>query len=176
MLKGKTLGLVGLGKLGSDVGRMALAFGMSPVAWSPNLTPERAQAAGCRAVDTAALFGASDYVSLHMVLSERSRGIVGAAEIAAMRPTACLVNTSRAGLLDGAALIQALVAGRIGGAALDVFDEVPLPADAPILSAPNTILTPRLGYATRENYAESFPQVVECIEGWMAGRAIRPLS
>ncbi len=176
VLKGKTLGLVGLGKLGSEVARMATAFGMSPVAWSPNLTPERAQAAGCRAVDKAALFGASDYVSVHMVLSERSRGIVGAAEIAAMRPTACLVNTSRAGLLDEAALIQALVAGRIGGAALDVFDEEPLPADAPILSAPNTILTPHLGYATRENYAEYFPQVVECIEGWIAGKLIRPLS
>ncbi len=176
VLKGKPLGLVGLGKLGSEVGRMALAFGMSPVAWSPNLTWERAQAAGCRAVEKAALFGASDYVSIHMVLSERSRGIVGAAEIAAMRPTACLVNTSRAGLLDEAALIEALVAGRIGGAALDVFDEEPLPTDAPILAAPNTILTPHLGYATRENYAEYFPQVVECIEGWMAGRMIRPLS
>ena len=157
VLKDKTLGLLGLGKLGSEVARMAAAFGMTCIGWSPNLTPARAQAAGCRPVDKGALFGASDYVSLHMVLSDRSRGIVGAAEIGAMRPTACLVNTSRAGLVDEAALIQALVEGRIGGAALDVFDEEPLPPDAPILSAPNTILTPHLGYATREKLRRVFP-------------------
>ncbi len=176
VVRGKTLGLVGAGKLGTEVARMAAAFGMRCVAWSPNLTAERAQAAGCRAVGKAALFGASDYVSIHMVLSERSRGIVGREEIAAMRPQAQLVNTSRAGLLDEAALIAALVEGRIAGAALDVFDEEPLPPGAPILAAPNTILTPHLGYATRETYAEYFPQVVECIQGWMAGKLIRPLA
>ena len=176
VIKGKTLGLAGLGKLGAEVARMGAAFGMECVAWSPNLTAERAQAAGCRAVEKAALFAASDYVSLHLVLSERSRGVVGREEIAAMRPGAFLVNTSRAGLLDEAALIAALTEGRIGGAGLDVFDDEPLPPDAPILTAPNTILTPHLGYATRENYAEYFPQVAECIEGWMAGKVIRPLA
>ena len=118
VVQGKTLGLVGLGKLGAEVARMGQAFGMQTIAWSPNLTPDRAAAAGCSAVDKAGLFSGSDYVSLHMVLSERSRGIVGAAEIAAMRPTGCLVNTSRAGLLDEPALIAALTAGRIAGAAL----------------------------------------------------------
>jgi phosphoglycerate dehydrogenase-like enzyme len=176
VVHGKTLGLVGLGKLGAEVARMGQAFGMDCLAWSPNLTPERAQQAGCRAVDKATLFGSSDYISLHLVLSERSRGIVGAADIAAMRPTACLVNTSRAGLLDEVALIEALEAGRIGGAGLDVFAEEPLPAGAPILSAPNTILTPHLGYATRENYANYFPQVVECIQGLQSGKVIRPLQ
>ncbi len=175
-LKGKTLGLVGLGKLGAEVARMAAAFGMACIAWSPNLTPERAASCGCRAVDKAALFASSDYVSLHLVLSERSQGIVGRAEIDAMRPTATLINTSRAGLLDEAALIAALVAGRLGGAGLDVFAEEPVPPGAPILSAPNTILTPHLGYATRENYEGYFPQVVECIEGWMAGTVIRPIG
>ena len=176
VVEGRTLGLVGLGKLGATVARMGAAFGMQCLAWSPNLTPERAAAAGCQAVGKAELFASSDYVSLHLVLSDRSRGIVGAAEIAAMRPTACLVNTSRAGLLDEPALIAALSAGRIGGAGLDVFDDEPLPPGAPILSAPNTILTPHLGYATAENYAGYFPQVVECIEGWMAGTTIRPLN
>ncbi len=176
VVRGKTLGLVGLGKLGSEVARMGAAFGMPCIAWSPNLTVDRAQAAGCRAVDKATLFQTSDYVSIHMVLSERSRGIVGREEIAAMRPGAQLVNTSRAGLLDEAALIAALSEGRIAGAALDVFPEEPVPPDAPILGAPNTILTPHLGYATRETYAEYFPQVVECIDGWMAGRLIRALA
>jgi phosphoglycerate dehydrogenase-like enzyme len=175
VVRGKTLGLVGLGKLGAEVARMGQAFGMDCQAWSTNLTPERAQQAGCRAVDKATLFGSSDYISLHLVLGERSRGIVGAADIAAMRPTACLVNTSRTGLLDEAALTLALTSGRIGGAALDVFAVEPLPPGAPILSAPNTILTPHLGYATRENYASYFPQVVECIQAWQSGAVIRPL-
>ena len=176
VLRGKTLGLAGLGKLGAEVARMGAAFGMDCIAWSANLTAERAQAVGCRAVDKRTLFATSDYVSLHLVLSERSQGIVGRAEIEAMRPTAYLVNTSRAGLLDEGALIEALVAGRLAGAGLDVFDEEPVTLDAAILSAPNTILTPHLGYATRENYADYFPQVVECIEGWMAGTVIRPLN
>ncbi len=175
VIRGKTLGLVGLGKLGTEMARMGQAFGMRTIAWSPNLTPERAEPAGCRAVSKGELFAQSDYVSLHMVLSERSRGIVDRDDIAAMPPHACLVNTSRAGLLDEPALIEALAAGRIAGAALDVFNDEPLPPDAPILAAPNTILTPHLGYATRENYAEYFPQVVECIEGWMGGTVIRAL-
>lgn len=176
VVRGRTLGLVGLGKLGAEVARMGQAFGMHTLAWSPNLTPERARAAGCEAVDKAALFARSDYASLHLVLSERTRGVVGAEEIAHMRPGACLVNTSRAGLLDEAALIAALHGGRIAGAALDVFGHEPLPADAPILSAPNTILTPHLGYATRENYAEYFPQTAGNILAWLDGRPSRLLG
>ena len=176
VIKGKTLGLVGLGKLGAEMARMATAFGMHCLAWSPNLTEARAAAAGCRAVDKHTLFQSSDYVSLHLVLSDRTRGVVGASEIAAMRPGAYLVNTSRAGLLDEAALIEALSSEQIAGAALDVFAEEPLPPDAPILSAPHTILTPHLGYATRENYAGYFPQVLECIEAWLDGAPIRLLN
>ena len=175
-LQGRTLGLLGLGKLGTEVAAMGRAFGMDPIAWSPNLTPERAAAGGARLVDKAALFATADYLSIHLVLSDRSRGIVGAAEIAAMQPTACLVNTSRAGLVDEAALIAALHAGKLRGAGLDVFEQEPLPLDAPILAAPNTVLTPHLGYATAENYAVYFPQVVEAIEAWAAGTPIRVLT
>ncbi len=176
VVRGKTLGLVGAGKLGAEVARMATAFGMTCLAWSPNLTPERAAAAGCRAVDKASLFAGSDYVSIHLVLSARSRGIVGAAELAAMRPGACLVNTSRAGLVDEPALIAALCEGRIAGAGLDVFTEEPVPIGAAILAAPNTILTPHLGYATRENYDSYFPQVVDCIAAWLDGAPVRLLN
>ena len=175
VVKGRTLGLVGLGKLGAEVARMGRAFGMDIVAWSPNLTPERATAGGARAVDKRTLFATSDYISVHMVLSDRSRGIVDAAAIAAMKPGAFLVNTSRAGLVDQAALIAALAAGRIGGAGLDVFEQEPLPAGAAILSAPNTILTPHLGYATRDNYDRYFPQVVETIAAFLDGKPIRLL-
>ena len=135
-LHGRTLGLLGLGKLGTAVAAMGRAFGMDPIAWSPNLTPERAAAGGARLVDKPTLFATADYLSIHLVLSDRSRGIVGAAEIAAMQPSACLVNTSRAGLVDEAALIAALHAGRLRGAGLDVFEQEPLPLDAPILAAP----------------------------------------
>lgn len=175
-LHGRTLGLLGLGKLGTAVAAMGRAFGMDPIAWSPNLTPERAAAGGARLVDKATLFATADYLSIHLVLSNRSRGIVGAAEIAAMQPSACLVNTSRAGLVDEAALVAALHAGRLRGAGLDVFEQEPLPMDAPILAAPNTVLTPHLGYATAENYDVYFPQVVEAIKAWAQGAPIRVLE
>lgn len=176
VINGKTLGLVGLGKLGTEMTRLAMAFGMDVLAWSPNLTQARAVAAGCRAVDKPTLFRSADYVSVHLVLSERTRGVVGAAEIEAMRPGAFLVNTSRAGLVDTAALIGALSEGRLAGAGLDVFEEEPVPPDAPILRAPNTILTPHLGYATRENYESYFPQTVENIAAWLDGKPRRLLS
>ncbi len=176
VVKGRTLGLVGLGKLGTEVAGMGRAFGMDVIAWSPNLTAARAEAGGARLVDKADLFARSDYISLHMVLSERSRGIVDAAAIGAMRPEACLVNTSRAGLVDQAALVAALATGRIGGAALDVFDTEPIARDAPILQAPNTILTPHLGYATQENYGTYFPQVVENIAAFLDGNPRRVLT
>ncbi|HEY6098251.1 MAG TPA: D-2-hydroxyacid dehydrogenase family protein, partial [Anaeromyxobacter sp.] len=160
---GKTLGVVGLGKVGSAVARVGLALGMDVVAWSPHLTDERAAAAGVRRVEKRALFEAADVVTLHLVLGPGTRGVVGAAEIAAMKPAAYLVNTARAGLVDEAALVAALRARRIAGAGLDVFSVEPLPPDHPIRSAPETVLTPHLGYATRENYAVFYADAVEDI-------------
>jgi phosphoglycerate dehydrogenase-like enzyme len=175
-VKGLTLGIVGLGKLGSQMAGYARAFGMNVIAWSQNLTPEKAAAAGARSVSKEEVFSASDFISLHLILSARSQGIVGAADIGRMKPSAFLINTSRAGLVDEAALIGALKAGKIAGAALDVFDQEPLPASAAILSAPNTLLTPHLGYATRDSYEFYFPQCIEDIEAWLAGKPVRVLS
>lgn len=176
VVRGKVLGLVGLGKLGSAVAAMGRAFGMVPIAWSTNMTAERAAAGGAEAVSKQDLFARADFISVHLVSSERTRGIVDAAAIGGMKPGAFLVNTSRSALLDEGALIAALKEGRIGGAGLDVFDHEPLPPDAPILSAPNTILTPHLGYATAENYAVYYPDAVEDIEAWMAGTPVRVLT
>ena len=175
-VSGATLGLVGLGRLGAQTAGYAQAFGMKTIAWSQNLTAERAAEVGCERVEKARLFARADYVSLHLILGERTRGVVGAAELAAMKPSACLINTSRAGLVDEPALIAALHAGRIAGAALDVHGEEPLPPDAAIRAAPNTILTPHLGYATAESYACYFPGAVEDIEAWLAGAPIRALG
>jgi phosphoglycerate dehydrogenase-like enzyme len=173
--EGLTLGVLGLGKLGSRVAAVGRAFGMEVIAWSPNLTAERAAAAGATAVTKGELFARADVVTLHLVLSERSRDIVGAVEIARMKPGAFLVNTSRFPLIEGAALAAALTEGRIAGVGLDVFGEEPLPADHPILSLPNTVLTPHLGYVSRQNYATYFAGAVEAIEAFLAGRAIREL-
>lgn len=175
-VKGLTLGIVGLGRLGAIMGGYGRAFGMNVIAWSQNLTAEKAAAAGARRVEKAELFAQSDFVSLHLILSERTRGIVGAAELAQMKPGGFLINTSRAGLIDEPALIAALERGGIAGAALDVYEREPLPADAAILAAPNTLLTPHLGYATRETYEIYFPQAVEDIEGWLAGKPRRVIS
>jgi phosphoglycerate dehydrogenase-like enzyme len=175
-LEGKTLGVVGLGNLGSRVARVGAAFGMRVIAWSQNLTPERAGAAGATAVDKATLLRESDVVTLHLVLSDRSRGTIGAAELAQMRRSAVVVNTSRGPLIDQAALIAALQEGRIAGAGLDVFDEEPLPAGHPILSAPNTVLTPHLGYVTEENYRAYFAGAVEAIVGYLADKPVREIG
>jgi phosphoglycerate dehydrogenase-like enzyme len=175
-LEGKTLGVVGLGNLGSRVARVGAAFGMRVIAWSQNLTPERASAAGATAVDKATLLRESDVVTLHLVLSDRSRGTIGAAELAQMRRSAVVVNTSRGPLIDQAALIAALQEGRIAGAGLDVFDEEPLPAGHPILSAPNTVLTPHLGYVTEENYRAYFAGAVEAIVGYLADKPVREIG
>lgn len=175
-LEGKTLGVLGLGKLGGRVARVARAFDMDVIAWSQNLTEERAAEHGARLVDKHTLFAQSDIVSLHLVLSDRSRGIVGASEIAAMRTDAWLINTSRAALVDEPALLEALHSGRIGGAALDVFMQEPLPLDAPILSAPRTVLSPHLGYVTQETYAIYFRDAIQDILAWRAGSPVRTLS
>ncbi|PZW42155.1 lactate dehydrogenase-like 2-hydroxyacid dehydrogenase [Humitalea rosea] len=175
-LEGRTLGVVGLGKLGRRVAQVGQAFGMRVVAWSQNLTAEAAAAVGAERVEKADLLAQSDVVTMHLVLSERSRGIIGAADLAQMKPTAYIVNTSRGPLIDQPALIAALVAGTIAGAGLDVFDIEPLPSDHPILSAPNTVLTPHLGYVTQENYSAYYKGGVEVVEAYLAGSPIRLLQ
>jgi phosphoglycerate dehydrogenase-like enzyme len=174
-LEGKTLGVIGLGNLGSRVAKVGAAFGMRVIGWSPNLTEEKAAAAGATKVSKEALLEQADVVTLHLVLSERSRGIIGAGELARMKPSAVIVNSSRGPLIDQPALIAALTEGRIAGAGLDVFDTEPLPPGHPILAAPNTVLTPHLGYVTEENYRVYFAAAVEAIEGYMAGKPVREL-
>ena len=175
-LEGKTLGVVGLGKLGKRVAKVGQAFGMDVIAWSTNLSAEAATAAGVTRVDKAELFRRADVVTLHYLLSDRSRGIVGTAELGAMKPSAILVNTSRGPLVDQPALLAALHEKRIAGAGIDVYDIEPLPADHPLLSAPNTVLTPHLGYATEENYRAYFNGAVEAIEAWEKGEPIRVIT
>lgn len=174
-LGGKTLGLVGLGKLGSRMVPIARAFGMEVIAWSPNLTDERASEAGARRVDKDALFRQADVVSLHLILSERSRHVVSRAEIGQMKPGAFLVNTSRGPLIDEGALLEALSEGRIR-AGLDVFDEEPLPADHPLRTAPHCVLTPHLGFVTEGAYAAFYGDTVDNIIQWRAGRPVRVLA
>lgn len=176
-LEGKTLGVIGLGKLGGKVAKVGQALGMRVIAWSTNLTEARAAEVGATRVEKATLLREADVVTLHLILGDRSRGTIGAAELALMKPTAFLVNTSRGPLIDTPALVAALQEGRIAGAGLDVYDREPLPADDPLLAAPNTVLTPHLGYVTEENYRAYFAGAVECVEAYLAGapvRAIRP--
>jgi phosphoglycerate dehydrogenase-like enzyme len=175
-LMGKTLGLVGLGRIGQQMARIGLAFGMEVIAWSPNLTPERAAAVGARAVGKAALFAEADVISLHLVLAESTAGIVSGPELSGMKRGSLLVNTARAGLIDEAALITALHERRIGGAGLDVFWREPLPADDPLLELDNVVLTPHLGYATRDNLAAFYTGVVDDIATWLAGGDVEPLA
>lgn len=175
-LDGHRLGVVGLGRLGTKVARVGAAFGMDVVAWSQNLDAERADALGVRAVSKDELFSTTDVVTIHYKLSDRSRGLVGAAELEAMKPDSILVNTSRAGLVDTDALITVLEAGGIRGAGLDVHDEEPLPVDHRLRSTPRTVLTPHLGYVTEDTYRIFFTQAVEDIAAWVAGEPIRVLG
>jgi len=176
-LAGSTLAVIGLGKIGTRVAAVARAFGMDVVAWSPHLTPERAAAAGVRlAPDLSAALGQADFVSLHLVLSDSTRGLLGPVELATMRPTAYLVNTSRAGLVDTGALVAALEEGRIAGAGLDVHDEEPLPADHPLRTLPTVLGTPHLGYVTDGNYRTYFTEAVEDVAAWLAGAPVRLLT
>jgi phosphoglycerate dehydrogenase-like enzyme len=172
-LHGKTLGLLGLGRVGSEVARVGQAFGMSTIAWSQNLTPETAAEHGVRAVTKGQLFTESDVLSIHVVLSERTRGLVAAAELGSMKPSAVLVNTSRGPVVDEVALVDALRAGRIRGAALDVFDTEPLPAGHPLRSLPNALLTGHVGYVTRDLYKIFYQDAVEDIAAFKAGSPIR---
>ena len=175
-LEGKTLGVLGLGRLGSAVARVGLAFDMKVIAWSPNLTAERAATVGVERVDKEALLRRSDVLSVHMVLSPSSRGLVGRNDIALMKKTAILVNTSRGPIVDAYAVIEALEAGRLGGAAFDVYDREPLPADHPLRVTPNVLLTPHIGYVTEENYRSSYPQIVENVVAFLDGHPVRVIQ
>jgi phosphoglycerate dehydrogenase-like enzyme len=165
-MDGATLGVIGLGRLGGRMAQYGLALGMTVLAWSQNLTTDRANEIGAKLVGKDELLARSDAISLHLVLSDRSRGTIGAADIAKMKPGAILINTSRGPLVDQSALVAALHAGRIT-AALDTYDEEPLPADHPLRTAPNTVLTPHLGYVTERNMAELYVASIANIAAWL---------
>jgi phosphoglycerate dehydrogenase-like enzyme len=175
-LEGKRLGVAGFGNLGRRVARIGHAFGMNVAVWSQNLDPDAAAQEQVEAVSKEALFSASDVVTLHYKLSERSMGLVGPAELALMKPSAYLVNTSRGPLVDSAALIAALRSGAIAGAALDVYDVEPLPLSDPLRSAPNVVLTPHLGYVTEETYRVFYGDAAEDIAAFAKGAPVRVLS
>ncbi len=175
-LHGKTLGLMGLGRLGSEVARVGNAFQMDVIAWSQNLTAERAAECGATLVSKDELLARADILSIHLVLSARSRGLIGHQELNRMKPTAYLINTSRGPIVNEAALIAALRDGTIAGAGLDVFDEEPLPLDHPLRRAVNTIITPHIGYVTEETYQVFFDETVENIQAFLQGAPVRVLS
>lgn len=175
-LAGKTLGLLGLGKLGSKVGEIGRAIGMNVIAWSANLTAEKAKAGGAKLVTKEELFRQSDFLSIHLVLSDRSRATVNAKELAVMKPTAFLINTSRGPIVNEAALMSALGQRKIAGAGLDTFDVEPLPANHPLRKLDNVVITPHLGYVTQENYKVYYPEMVENIKAWIAGKPVRVLE
>jgi phosphoglycerate dehydrogenase-like enzyme len=172
-LEGKTLGVVGLGRIGGSVARIARAFGMRVLAWSQHLTNETAELYGAQLVGKDDLFREADIVTLHLVLSERTRGIVGARELQLMKPTAYLVNTSRGPLVDEAALVDALQHRRIAGAALDVFAVEPLPAAHPFRTLDNVLATPHIGFVTQDTYETFYRQTVENILAWLDGTPLR---
>jgi phosphoglycerate dehydrogenase-like enzyme len=166
-LHGKTLGVLGLGNIGSEVARIGLAFGMDVIAWSQNLTPDRTKASGARLVSKEELFRGADILTIHLVLSQRNKGLVGAAELQSMKPSASLINTSRGPIVDEPALIEVLRDRRIAGAALDVFDIEPLPADHPFRSLDNVLATPHLGFVARDLYRTFFGDTVKNITRWL---------
>ena len=175
-LRGKTLALLGLGHIGSLVARVGNAFDMNVIAWSQNLTAERAAECNATLVDKDTLFAEGDVVSVHVRLSDRTRGLVGAYEIGLMKPSAILVNISRGPIVDEAALVDALERNAIGGAALDTFDVEPLPVDHPFLTLNNTLITPHVGYVTQEGYRAFYSGVVENIRAFASGESIRVIN
>ena len=175
-LEGMTLGILGLGKLGTRTANIAKAFGMKVIAWSQNLTAEKCAEVGVGYVSKDDLFRQSDFVTIHVVLSQRSRGLVGAREIGLMKPTAYLINTSRGPIIDEAAMLAALREKKIGGAGLDVFDIEPLPLDHPLRKMDNVVLTPHLGYVSEQNYRSYFAGVVEDIRGFLDGKPVRVMT
>jgi len=171
-LNGKTLGLIGLGRLGGDMARYGTALGMKVIGWSQNLTAEKAAAAGATMVGKQELLSSADVVSIHLVLSPRSRGLIGAADLALMKHGAILVNTSRGPIVDAAALLDAVRAGRII-AALDVYDREPMALDDPLRNAPNTVMTPHLGYCVQETWDQFYPQSIENALAFLDGKPVR---
>lgn len=177
LLEGKVLGIIGLGRIGSVIAKYGQAFGMEVVAWSQNLTDERcAEVGGVRRVAKQELLAAADFICIHVVLSDRSRGLIGAGDLALMKPTALLVNTSRGPIVDTDALIAALENKTIAGAAIDVFDTEPLPMDHALLRAPNTVITPHLGYVTDEGYRAYYGGVAEDIRAFLDGAPVRVIN
>ena len=175
-VKGATLAVLGPRQIGRRVAEFGRVFGMRAIAWSQNLTVEDAAALGVERVDKDALFREADVLTVHLKLGERTRGLVGARELALMKPSAYLVNTSRGPIVDEAALVAALRTGRLAGAGLDVFDTEPLPADHPFRTLPNVLATPHVGYVSRATYAAAFPQMVEAVAAWRAGSPVRVLE
>ena len=175
-LHGKALGILGLGRLGSRMASIGRAFGMELLAWSQNLTAERAEAAGARLVAKDELFARADVVTIHLVLGARSRGLVGAAELGLMKPSAILINTSRGPIVDEAALVEALRTNRIRAAGLDVYDEEPLPPEHPLRRLDNVVLSPHLGYVTEGTYRMFYEDTVEAVAAWRAGAPVRVLA
>jgi phosphoglycerate dehydrogenase-like enzyme len=174
-IEGRTLGVIGLGKLGGKVSKLAQAFGMNVIAWSPNLTPERCKEAGVGYASKEELFATADIITIHVVLSQRSRGLVGAADLARMKPSAYLVNTARGPIVDETALLDTLRQKKIAGAAVDVFSVEPLPVDHPFRKLDNLVLTPHLGYVTEEGFRNHYRQMVEGIDAWFKGEPARKL-
>ena len=175
-LHGKTLGVLGLGSIGQKVAQFAQVFGMRVLAWSENLTPEHAAQAGATWVSKRELFEQADILTIHLVLSDRSRGLVDAEALSWMKPTARLVNTARGPIVDEQALAQALTTGRLAGAALDVYAEEPLPVDHPFRHLPNVLATPHVGYVSEQNYRQFYEQMIEDIQAWAKGAPIRVLG
>lgn len=175
-LNGRTLGVMGLGKLGSQAARVGNAFDMRVIAWSENLTAERAEACGAVLVDKETLLRESDFLTIHLVLGERTRGLIGAEELALMKPEAFLVNTSRGPIVEEAALLEALREKRIAGAGLDVFDVEPLPESHPLRSLDNVLLTGHTGYSTVEAFDVMYGQCLECITAWLANNPVRVIN
>jgi phosphoglycerate dehydrogenase-like enzyme len=175
-LSGKVLGVLGLGKLGSEVARVGRAFQVEVIAWSQNLTAEHASSMGAKRVEKDELFQRADFVTIHLILSKRTRGLVTARELALMKPGAYLINTSRGPIVEERALIDVLTNHKIAGAALDVYDEEPLPDEHPLRKLDNVVLTPHLGYVTVENYRLAYGDAVEDIRAFLAGHPIRTIS
>src|SRR6201999_3828616 len=175
-IEGRTLGIIGLGKLGSKMANLGKAFGMNVIAWSPNLTPERCKEVGVGYATKEQLFSTADVITIHVVLSQRSRGLVGREDLARMKPSAYLVNTSRGPIVDEAALLDILQQRKIAGAGIDVFSVEPLPVDHPFRKLDNMVLTPHLGYATEEVFRGHYVQMVEGIDAWFKGEPVRRLA
>ena len=175
-IEGRTLGVLGLGKLGTKVSKLAQAFGMNVIAWSPNLTPEKCKEVGVGYVSKEELFSQADIITIHVVLGPRSRGLVGAADLARMKPSAYIVNTARGPIIDEAALLKVLQQGKIAGAGIDVYSVEPLSVDSPFRKLDNVVLTPHLGYVTGDSFRNHYSQMVDGIDAWFKGEPKQRLA